>query len=277
LQKLPAQFVPGAFLRSDTFFAWKIANLTEANPTDIELPSLKETLDRWQNDFVDKVAVADLLSRCPVAHKWKAPYRCLVVREALLRRMVDLGSAIDALTDQGQVLGTRILLRCAVETTALLEFMAQKIDDVVAGKLAWFDFDTETMKILVGSRSSTSPNKFEAFSIVTAVKRANRAYGALDNIHEKLSESVHPNYDGVIYAYSRPAPEDHETRFGNFWIENFGHEHLPGTAYVFACFADAYNVHWIEAMSALEQWLRDNDEDLEAKRQSIQDTPPAKP
>lgn len=237
--------------------------------TTFEIVNLKHTLAAWREDLVASVSVADLLSRCPVAHKWKAPYRCLVVREALLRRMVDIGSAIDVLTDKEQLLGVRILLRCAVETTALLEFMAQKIDAVVAGQLSWFDFDTATMKIIVGSRAASNPTQFEAFNIVTAVEKANKAYPALLNIYSKLSESAHPNYDGLTYAYSRPVPDDYETHFGNYWQENFGHEHEPGATYVFACFADAYNGHWTKAMVALEQWLRDNDSELEAQRQTM--------
>lgn len=242
-----------------------------------EVDNLKDTLAAWREGIVPSVAVGELLSRCPVAHKWKAPYRCLVVREALLRRMIDIGSAIEVLTDSELVLGVRILLRSAVETTALLEFMAQKIDAVVAGKLPWSEFDTYTMRITVGSRDESKPTQHEAINVMTAVQKSNKAYPALLNIFNRLSESAHPNYDGVTYAYSRPLPDVHETQFGNYWQENFGHQQEPGTAYVFGCFSDAYNVHWIRAMVALEQWLRDNDSELEAqlqtKRSDTSETP----
>jgi hypothetical protein len=244
-----------------------------ADFSTLEEFDIKATLQAWKNDLVEKVAVNDLVSRCPIAHKWKAPYRCLVIREALLWRMVDLGTAIDVLTDQEQILGVRILLRCAVEASALMEFLCQKIDDVVTGKLSWFDFENDTMRILVGSKSSLVVDGYEAFNILSVLKRANRTYGALENMHQKLSESVHPNYDGVIYAYSKPVPEAKETHFGNYWTTNFGHQHAPGTAYVFACFFDAYNCRWIDAIESLETWLRENDAELEATRQTLDEIP----
>ncbi len=109
----------------------------------------------------------------------------------------------------------------------------------------------------------------EAVSILTTLKVANRRYGALELIHKKLSESVHPNYDGVVYAYSRGIPSDMETRFGNYWQENFGHEQDHALGYVFPVFADAYNNHWIDAMERLEQWLRNNNERLEQERHQM--------
>jgi hypothetical protein len=227
---------------------------------------LRRTVGQWRAGLVDNIAVADLYDRCPIAHKWKAPYRCLVVREALLRRMVDLGEAIIALTEGDHALAVRTLTRAALETTALLEYMAQRIDAVVTRDMSWWEFEPLTMRLLMGSRNG---GNFEAVNILTALRAANRRYGALELIHTKLSESVHPNYDGVVYGYSRGIPSDMETRFGNYWQENFGHEQDPALGYVFPAFADAYNNHWIDAMEHLEQWLRDNNEQLERERHEL--------
>jgi len=177
--------------------------------------------------------------------------------------MVDLGEAIIVLAEGRHALAVRNLTRAALETTVLLEYMAQRIDSVVKGDMGWWDFDKTTMRLLMGSRNG---GHFDAVNILTALNAANRRYGALEMIHTKLSESVHPNYDGVIYAYSRGVPSEMETKFDDYWQKNFGHEQDPALGYVFPVFADAYNNHWIRAMERLEQWLRDNDERLEDER-----------
>jgi hypothetical protein len=186
---------------------------------------LNETVERWRASLIKSIAVADLLNRNPVAHKWKAPYRSFVIREALLWRMVDLGRQIIVLVDCDGVLGARILLRCAIETTSVLVYLNQRTAAVIEGELSWPEFDRLTMQLLMGSRDQRTD--FGAINIITMVDRANRDYGGLKIMYERISESVHPNYDGVTYGYSRVCPSEFETRFGNYCVENFGVEQEP--------------------------------------------------
>lgn len=230
---------------------------------DLSTAELRDIVGQWQASLVEAIAVADLLDRNPIAHKWKAPYRSLVIREALLRRMVDLGSQIALLVDNGGLLGARILLRCAIETASVLVYLNQRMAAVINGELPWSDFEKLTMQLLMGSRDQRTD--FDAVSVLTMVDRADRDYGALKTMHERMSESVHPNYDGVTYGYSRIRPSEFETHFDNHWIENFGKEQMPATAYVFAAFGDAYNRVWISTMECLEAWLVSNTPILEAE------------
>ena len=85
-------------------------------------------------------------------------------------------------------------------------------------------------------------------------------------MHQRLSESAHPNYDGVLYGYSSTDPDKYETRFVNNWLQFFGPEQEPGMAFVFAVFEHEYNDVWRQQLEQLEEWLRVNDAALEAQR-----------
>lgn len=229
--------------------------------------SSKEQLLRWGQALCQSISVGGLISRCPIAHKWKAPYRCLVVREALLWRMHDLGEQIIVLYEQQHILGARILLRSAIETLALLIYLNQKISAVLEGSLSFFEFDRLTIQLLMGSKNNVTDQA--AVNILTVLEKADRKHSGLSEIHQRLSESAHPNYDGVVYGYSSSDPVNYETNFLNRWAVIFGAEQEPYTDFVFAVFEDEYNKVYPELIEKLESWLRDNDSELEQQRNGI--------
>ncbi len=222
---------------------------------------------RWGQALCQNISVGGLISRCPIAHKWKAPYRCLVVREALLWRMHDLGEQIIVLYEQQHILGARILLRSAIETLALLIYLNQKISAVLEGSLSFFEFDRLTIQLLMGSKNNVTDQA--AVNILTVLEKADRKHSGLSEIHQRLSESAHPNYDGVVYGYSSSDPVNYETNFLNRWTVIFGAEQEPYTDFVFAVFEDEYNKVCPELIEKLESWLRDNDSELEQQRNGI--------
>lgn len=228
------------------------------------MKEIRDTLERWSQSLCEEVSVGGLLSRCPIAHKWKAPYRSIVIREALLWRMHDLGQQVLLLMEHKHILGARILLRSAIETLALLIYLNQKTRSVLSGDISFFDFDEITKQLLMGSKNGAT--SMAAVNVLTVLKQAEKVHPGMVSMHEHLSESAHPNYDGVLYGYSSTDPEKYETRFVNNWHEFFGKEQEPGTAFVLAAFEHEYNAVWHQQMSQLEDWLRANDERLEAAR-----------
>jgi len=228
------------------------------------MEEIREQLQHWSQSLCEEISVGGLYSRCPIAHKWKAPYRSCVIREALLWRMHDLGQQTLLLAKHGHILGARILLRSAVETLAVLIYLNQKTHAVLSGSLSFFDFDELTKQLLMGSKNGAT--SLSAVNILTVLSQAEKAHPGLVSMHQHLSESAHPNYDGVLFGYSSTDPEKLETRFVNNWVQFFGMEQEPGTAFVLAVFEHQYNVIWHQQMGQLEQWLRDNDVTLEAQR-----------
>ena len=228
------------------------------------MESTREQLERWRQSLCKDVSVGGLISRCPIAHKWKAPYRSLVVREALLWRMHDIGQQVLLLEDNRHILGARILLRSAIETLGVLIYLNQKTKALMSSSISYEEFDKATKQLLMGSKDGSTA--FAAVNIVTVLMHAEKAHPGLTDIHQRLSESVHPNYDGVLYGYSETDAENYETRFTNNWLKFFGPEQQPGLAFVLAVFEHEYNDVWPRQLEELEGWLRDNDSELEAQR-----------
>ena len=61
-----------------------------------------------------------------------------------------------------------------------------------------------------------------AVNILTVLEKAEKEYPGLLEIHRRLSESAHPNFDGVVYGYSSSDPINYETNFHNRWFELYG-------------------------------------------------------
>jgi len=95
-------------------------------------------LQRLKASLLRKFDIAELFARDRVAHKWKATFRSLLVREAVFWRLEDLLQQSYVLHKMGHALGALILLRCALETLAMLIYLNQLTAKVVDGSLDFF-------------------------------------------------------------------------------------------------------------------------------------------
>ena len=103
-----------------------------------------ESLAAWKQSQCQQVDVGGLFARSKIAHKWKAPFRSLSLREAVSWRTQDLLEQSVALYDAGHLLGARILLRSAFETVAMLVYLNQLTRKVLGGELSFHDFSDKT-------------------------------------------------------------------------------------------------------------------------------------
>mgnify|MGYP007123201105 CR=1 FL=1 len=231
----------------------------------METPS--ELLARWANSKCKNISVGGLLARCPIAHKWKSPYRSLVIRETLFWRMHDLGQQAHLLFSNGHLLGARILLRSALETLGILIYLNQRTNAVISGSFSFFEFSRLTMHLMLGSRNNSTSHP--AINILTILQKAEKSHSGLVSLHERLSESAHPNFDGVLYTYSASDPKKYETNFSNRWEQLFSKEQETAMLFVFTLFETEYNQVWSDLMLQLESWLRDNDATLESQKNGV--------
>src|SRR6185312_11144539 len=107
----------------------------------------------WKQSLFPRMPVGGLLSRNPVADKWKAPFRAWMLREAVFWRLHDLLAQSYALHQQGHGLGARILLRSGFESLATLIYLNQLIQHVLGGNLDFHAFGGKTTTLLLGSRN----------------------------------------------------------------------------------------------------------------------------
>lgn len=226
--------------------------------------AVEQNLSNWKKSLMTSIPVGDLLSRNEVAYKWKALFRVWMLREALLWRLHDLLTQSYALYQQGHGLGARILLRSAFESLAILIYLNQLMQRVLDEKLNFHDFCDKTSILLLGSRDGST--ELVAVNILTVLQQCDKRYAGIAKLYAILSESAHPNYEGMVAGYSRIDHDEYETHFSNRWMELHGERHLGSMELCMSTFDHEYNNVWPSLIERLEGWITANDAELEASR-----------
>ncbi|MFZ3032735.1 MAG: hypothetical protein WA138_01795, partial [Parvibaculum sp.] len=99
------------------------------------MDTIQENLANLKNSRMASIPISGLISRNPVAYKWKAPFRSWVLRETVFWRLHDLLVQSYLLHQHRHGLGARILLRSGFETLAVLIYLNQLMQQVLDEKL----------------------------------------------------------------------------------------------------------------------------------------------
>ena len=226
--------------------------------------AVEQNLANWKESLLSKIPVGGLLSRNPVAYKWKAPFRVWMLREAVFWRLYDLMTQSYVLYQQGYGLGARILLRSGVESLATLIYLNQLMQQVLDGKLNFHAFGDKTATLLLGSRNNQRGPR--SLNIVTVLEKCDKRYPGLMAVYADLSESAHPSYEGLLLGYSKTDHDEYETNFSNRWMEMYGGRHLGSMDLCMMTFHHEYHDVWTDLMEKLEGWIEENDATLEATK-----------
>lgn len=224
------------------------------------MPDIEDILASWKASLCSTVSVGGMLARNPTAHKWKATYRSLVLRETVFWRAHDLLTQAHYLYKVRHILGSRILIRSAIETVAILIHLNQVTQYVLEGRLSFTEFEDRTRKLLLGSRDGST--KHSSINIVSVLSHCEKKYEGISNVYATLSECAHPNYEGVCFGYSDVDPERHETVFSNKWEAMWAEKHESLVRLVCLVFENEYNNVWAPQLDALETWLTEHDAEL---------------
>jgi hypothetical protein len=231
------------------------------------MDTIEQDLINWRASHMASISIGGLLSRNPIAYKWKGPFRCWLLREAAFWRVTDLLTQSYALHRQGHGLGARILLRSGYETLAALIFLNHNIRAVIEGKLDFHEFDNLTVRQVLGAKNV--PELPEAVNVLTMLGKADKKYSGLRDKYDSLSESAHPNYEGMLQGYSKVYYKEYETNFSNRWIELYGSQHLNLMKLCMMTFLYEYNDVWVDLMEKFENWIVVNDPILEKSKPSV--------
>lgn len=226
--------------------------------------SIEQNLAAWKGSLAQGIPIAGLLSRNPVAYKWKSAFRCWMLREAACWRVHDLLDQSYMLHQKGHGLGVRILLRSAFESLATLIYLNQLTQQVLDGELNFHVFSQKTGILLFGSKNDATPLK--STSIITVLEKCERQYPGLMSLYADLSESAHPNYEGLCRGYSMINHSEYEATFSNRWMELYGGRHLESMGLCMATFHHEYNDVWGGLIVKLENWIETNDAELEVTK-----------
>lgn len=225
---------------------------------------VEQNLANWGSSLFQSIPVGGLLARNAVAYKWKSLYRVWMLRELAFWREHDLMAQSYALHQQGHGLGARILLRSGFETLATLTYLNLLMRQVLDGKLNFHLFANKTTLLLLGTRNNEEMPG--AINILTVLGKCDKRYPGLMKIYEGLSESAHPNYEGLMSGYSTTNRDEYETTFSNRWMELHGDRHLDAMTLCMGTFHHEYDAVWPDLMEHLEMWVEANDVMLEATK-----------
>jgi hypothetical protein len=228
--------------------------------------AVEQNLANWKESLFPSIPVGSLLSRNPVAYKWKALFRVWMLREAVFWRLHDLMTQSYALYQQGHGLGARILLRSGFESLATLIFVNQLMQQVLDGTVKFDAFCDKTSMLLLGSRNNEHCPR--SLNIVTVLEKCDKRYSGLMALYADLSESAHPSWEGLYLGYSKINHDEYEADFSNRWMELYGNRHLGLMELCMETFHHEYNDVWPDLLEKLEIWIETNDAELEATKNS---------
>ncbi|MEH6702404.1 hypothetical protein [Parasphingorhabdus sp.] len=225
---------------------------------------IEQNLANWKDSLLSSIPVAGLLSRNPVAYKWKALFRVWMLREAVLWRMHDLMTQSYSLHQQGHGLGARILLRSGFESLGTLIYLNRLMQKVLDGNLNFHAFCEKTSDLLLGSRNDERGPR--SINIITVLDHGNKRYPGLKKLYANLSESAHPSFEGLCTGYSKIDHDEFETNFSNRWMELYGERHTSSMQLCMETFHYEYNEVWTDLLTKLENWIEANDAELETTK-----------
>lgn len=228
------------------------------------MDEVEQNLANWGGSLIPSIPVGGLLSRNAVAYKWKSLYRVWMLRELAFWREHDLMVQSYTLHQLGHGLGARILLRSGFETLATLIYVNLLMQQVLDGKLSFHVFGEKTSLLLLGSRNNDEMP--DAINILTILGKCDKRYPGLMKKYENLSESAHPNYEGLMGGYSTTNYDEYETTFSNRWMELHGERHPEAMMLCMETFHHEYDAVWPGLMEQLEKWVEANDAELEATK-----------
>lgn len=230
------------------------------------MEKLTRALNIWQSNLCQNIPLGGLFSRNKVAHKWKALLRSITLRECFFWRIQDLLAQAHTLYGASHILGSRILIRSAMETLAVLIHLNQLTEKVISEKLDFHEFSEKTSQLLLGSRDGTT--KHDAINIMTILGHCEKRYPGMLEIYATLSESAHPNWEGICYGYSKVDHDNYGTNFSNNWSAMWAERHESLMLLTMSTFDAEYNDVWSDQFGKLEAWIEANDERLEATKNS---------
>lgn len=221
---------------------------------------IDQAIEGYRNSLCKEVDILSLIKRNPIAHKWMVTYQCLCLRETVAWRFVDILNQSWYLHKNGKSLGARILLRSAIETLAMLIFLNQLTEDVVSRMISFKDFMEKVINLFAGSRDGSTEQK--ATNIITVFQKCEKKYPGIEKLYSWLSESAHPNYEGMRLSYSSTEPEKKLTTFSNKTNDIYAKMQEDGLLMTMGMFEHEYTI-WQEHFEMLEAWLVENEKGLE--------------
>lgn len=135
------------------------------------------------------------------------------------------------------------------------------MESIVKTNSGFDEYSKKTENLLLGSRDGQS--KHQSINVNTVLDYASKKYPELKRAYAELSETAHPNRDGLSYSYSIVTDKGMNTKFTDNVGRVFKDSQTPLISLLCLIFENEYNDSWINAFDAFEAWIEANDSQLE--------------
>jgi hypothetical protein len=224
------------------------------------MPPLMDVFDAWKAGNLKALNIGNMRARNSTAHKWKTPFLCWLLRTLVSWRLEDILRQSLILHTMGHLLGARILLRSGIETLAILINLNQRIDRLLSSGSNFKDFDKDIRKLVSGSKDKST--EYESINILTILEKCEYKYPNLKALYHRLSETAHPNFDGMELGYCDYDDKEKTVKFSNRMSELWSGTHEDQLSSCFSIYVHEFNDVWPEKFAALENWLEEHDAEL---------------
>jgi hypothetical protein len=218
-----------------------------------------QKLKLLKSSLVVELHASDLIERNAMAHKWQVTFHCFAVKELCKWRIVNLLNSVILLENESRSLGARILLRSSFETLGVLIYLNGRMKSVVDGNIPFTRFCEVLLKLLFGSK--LIEHNPDPINVMEAIRAGDKVYPGLLNAFNSLSESAHPNFDGMLMGFASGNEDEKRLTF-----HDKTDVHSPSNVKLMSLcieiFEHEYDAAFLESMRSLEVWLVDNEENL---------------
>jgi len=227
----------------------------------LTLDQQKEVIASYQSGLADEIDAGGLYARNPTAHKWKVTYRTIILRELVAWRFCDIMNQVLLLESNEHFLGSRLLLRSAIETLSLLIYSSEKMECIVGTGDGFHEYSKKSTRLLLGTKLANT--KFQAINIIEVLEKASKEHPELKIAYDDLSETAHPNFDGLFRTYGSPSDSGMLTTFSNQSSHLYSSQQAALISLLLVAFETEYNFRWDKAFNNFENWIEKNDRKLE--------------
>jgi hypothetical protein len=169
------------------------------------LADVKSFLEQINRTLPDKISAVTL------SHNSKLPFKAFSLREVLIHRVAELSETAVNLFESNKLVPAIIMTRAVFETTAVLYWLYERIKQATTTKELG-DIDEFLMKSLFGGRVSEAP--VESYNVLKAIDHINKKFQFYKESYGTLSEFAHPNWSGLMGAYSKLDKEEFTLHLG---------------------------------------------------------------
>lgn len=138
------------------------------------------------------------------------------------------------------------------------------MENIVRTGSGFHEYSKKSVSLLLGSKDQRT--KHNAINVMEVIQLASKQYAELQQVYDNLSETAHPNFDGMMYVYSVVSDRGMNTKFTNDVSRIYEGRQSAIISLLCLIFEEEYNEAWPAAFEKFETWVEANDEMLEATK-----------